>query len=139
MLARLGIRQKLALLLAIPLVALLLVMAPFTADRIGDARSAQTTARIALAAREIGALIQALQHERVLAMGYLSSPNLDRSALVAQGESASDTAALLAADPLTADVMARAADELAALVPLRQRVVERTAAAQRTFEVYRDA
>ncbi|HLT12161.1 MAG TPA: nitrate- and nitrite sensing domain-containing protein, partial [Micromonosporaceae bacterium] len=136
MLARLGIRQKLALLLTIPLAALLLVMAPFTAERIRDAQSAQATSRIALAAREVGALIQALQHERLLAMGYLSSPNLDRSALVAQSELASDTAARLAADPLTADVMARAENELTALVGLRQFVVSRAVGARRAYEQY---
>ena len=64
MLSRLGIRQKLALLLAIPLVAIVVVMAAFTAERIDDARAAQATARTALAAREIGGLIQSLQQER---------------------------------------------------------------------------
>src|SRR5688572_1464989 len=76
MLARLGIRQKLSLLLAIPLTAVVLVLVPFTAERIDDARSARTTARTAEAARQIGALIQTLQQERLLALGYLSAENL---------------------------------------------------------------
>ena len=40
MLSRLGIRQKLALLLAIPLAAVVLVMVPFTVERVDDARAA---------------------------------------------------------------------------------------------------
>ena len=60
MLARLGIRQKLALLLAIPLAAVVLVMVPYVADRAGDARSAAAIARTALAAREIGGPLEVL-------------------------------------------------------------------------------
>ena len=79
MLSRLGIRQKLALLLAIPLVAVVVVMVPFTAERVDDARAAQTTARTALAAREIGGLIQTLQQERLLAIGLPGLAELDRA------------------------------------------------------------
>jgi len=80
MLSRLNIRQKLTLLLVIPLVAVALVFVGFTAERVADARAHDATASTALAARDIGALIQTLQRERLLALGYLAAPSLQRSA-----------------------------------------------------------
>jgi signal transduction histidine kinase len=139
MLARLGIRQKLSLLLLIPLAAVVLVMVPFTAERVDDARSAQATADSALAAREIGSLIQSLQQERLMALGYLASPNLDRSALVAQSETAADIAARLAADPLTGPAMALAAGQLEALRAVRRNVVARSIAPLSAYDHYREA
>src|SRR5690349_5624395 len=84
MLSRLGIRQKLALLLVIPLLAVAAVLVPFTAERVNEARSADITARTADVARRVGALIQALQQERLLSLGYLATSTLDQSALLAQ-------------------------------------------------------
>jgi signal transduction histidine kinase len=139
MLSRLGIRQKLALLLAIPLVAVVLVMAAYAVEQVDDARAAQATARTALAAREIGGLIQALQQERLLAMGYLASPELDRAALVGQSETVRDTAARLAADELTAPSMAMAARQLEVLEAVRDDLITRTVRAQAAYDHYRAA
>jgi len=139
MLARLGIRQKLSLLLLIPLAAVVLVMVPFTAERIDDARTAGTTARTALAAREIGGLIQTLQQERLLVLGYLSAPSLERSALVALSQTARDEAARLRLDPNTADVMRAAAPQLDTLIGIRQAVVSRTISARFAYDAFRDA
>ncbi len=139
MLARLGIRQKLSLLLMIPLAAVVLVMVPFTAERIDDARTAATTSRTALAAREIGGLIQALQQERLLALGYLSAPSLERSALVALSQTAIDDTARLRLDPDTAEVMRAASTQLDLLASIRQAVVSRTVNARRAYEAYRNA
>jgi hypothetical protein len=97
LLAKLGIRRKLALLLAIPLIAVVLVLVPFTAERVAQAGSASTTARTAEIARRVGSLIQTLQQERLLALGYLSAPTLDRSALGALTQTAADDAARLCA------------------------------------------
>lgn len=139
MLGRLGIRQKLTLLLLFPLLAVLFALAPYTIERIGDARSAANTATTARAAREVGGLIQLLQHERLLALGYLAAPSLDRSALVAQIQDAADAAARLAGATNTRAVMARAADELAALSSVRERVIARSVDAATTYEAYRAA
>src|SRR5262245_21414327 len=68
MLGRFGIRQKLSLLLLIPLAAVVMTMVPFTAERVDDARSAAATARSGLTAREIGVLVQSIQQERLLAL-----------------------------------------------------------------------
>ena len=66
----------------IPLAAVGLVMAGYAVERLNDARDHGATARTAQAARDIGALIQTLQQERLLALGYLAVPTLQRSALV---------------------------------------------------------
>jgi len=139
MLGRLGIRQKLSLLLMIPLAAVVLTMVPFTAERVDDARAAGTTARTAVAAREIGAVIQTLQEERLLALGYLAEVALDRSALLAKTQTAIDGAARLGASPTTAAAIRQAAQPLQALDAVRQRVLSRSVAAGDAYRAYREA
>lgn len=123
----------------IPLAAVVLVLVPFTAERIDDARSAATTARTAVAAREIGGLIQALQQERLLALGYLGARSLDRSALIAQSQLVIDDAARLRADPAAAAPMAKAAPTLYALAGIRDRVSARTIDARAAYDAFREA
>jgi hypothetical protein len=79
MLSRLSIRQKLALLLVIPLTAVGLVMAGYAVERLNDARDHGTTARSAQAARNVGGLIDTLQQERLISVGYLAVPSLQRT------------------------------------------------------------
>ena len=139
MLSRLSIRQKLSLLLVIPLAAVALVMVGFTAERVADARSAGSTATTALAARDIGALIQTLQQERLLALGYLAAPSLQRSALVTQSQTAVDDAAQLGNDPRTAAVISTAKPALDALTGIRRGVINRTLTAKVVYDAYRAA
>jgi signal transduction histidine kinase len=139
MLSRLSIRQKLSLLLVIPLAAVALVMVGFTAERVADARSAGSTATTALAARDIGALIQTLQQERLLALGYLAAPSLQRSALVTQSQTAIDDTARLGNDPRTQAVIAAARPALNALTGIRRSVINRTVSAKIAFDAYRAA
>jgi signal transduction histidine kinase len=139
MLGRLRIRQKLAVLLAIPLTAVALVMAALTVDRINRARTYSATAETALAVREVGGLIQTLQQERLLALAYLLIPTLDRSAILRESQAAMDEAARLAAQPRTAAIMEQARWSLMGLDDLRQRVAERTASPVVTYYAYRAA
>jgi len=139
LLAKLGIRRKLALLLAIPLIAVVLVLVPFTAERVAQAGSAGTTARTAEIARQVGSLIQTLQQERLLALGYLSAPTLDRSALGALTQTAADDAARLLADPVTAETMRRARPALDALADIRAAVIARRTSARTAYDAYREA
>ncbi len=138
MLGSLGIRQKLAVLLAIPLAAVVLVTVPYLLERADDARAAAATARTAAAARDIGSLIQALQQERLLALGYLSVPNLDRSALFAQTQTAIDDTMRLSRDPLTTAVIEKAAYELNALTVVRRGVVTRSTPPLTVYSAFRD-
>lgn len=139
MLAKLGIRQRLALLLAIPVAAVVVVMAGFVVERATDASAAAATARTAMAAREIGTLIQTLQQERLLALGYLSASNLDRGAVVAKTQDAIDDTARLRDDPVTAPVIEKAAHELGELSVVRQGVVARSTLPLTVYTAYRNA
>ncbi len=139
MLSRLSIRQKLSLLLVIPLAAVALVMVGFTAERVADARSAGSTAATALAARDIGALIQTLQQERLLALGYLAAPSLQRSAVVTQSQAAVDDTARLAGDQRTSAVISAAKPALDALTGIRRSVINRTVNAKVAYDAYRAA
>jgi signal transduction histidine kinase len=139
MLDRIGIRRKLALLLVIPVMAVLATMAPLIWDRVSEARSAGATARAGEAARDIGVLIQDLQLERLLSMGFLTTPQMDRSALATQVETAVDEAARLTAAGGTASVMRAAAPALAALSGIRDRVISREADLGDVYSAYRNA
>jgi signal transduction histidine kinase len=139
MLSRLSIRQKLGVLLVIPLLAVAAVLVPFTAERVNDARSAGVTAQTADIARRVGALIQALQQERLLALGYLSTSTLDRSALLSQSQEARNDQADLSADPETGPVLAATAKQLDALNQVRAAVLDRTISARAAYDAYRTA
>ncbi|MBX6748884.1 MAG: nitrate- and nitrite sensing domain-containing protein [Micromonosporaceae bacterium] len=140
MLGRLRIRQKLAVLLAIPLSVVALVMAALTVDRVSGARTYAATAETALAAREVGGLIQTLQQERLLALAYLVIPSFDRSAYLRESQTAIDEATRLAAQPRTAAIMERAGRwSLRGLDELRHRVAERTASPIVAYYAYRSA
>jgi signal transduction histidine kinase len=138
-LSRLRIRQKLSLLLMIPLTAVIVTLVPFTAERIDDARSAGATARIARAAREVGTLIQNLQQERILALGFLTTPTLERSALLAQAQLAIDDVARLRGQPDTRALMQQADPRINALTPVRTRVLSRSITSTEVYGAYRDA
>jgi len=138
-LSRLRIRQKLSLLLMIPLAAVIVTLVPFTAERIDDARSAGATARTARAAREIGALIQNLQQERLLALGFLTTPALERSALLAQAQLAIDDVARLRAQPDTRALMEQAGPPIDALTSVRTRVLGRSISSTDVYTAYRSA
>ena len=139
MLSRLRIRQKLSLLLMIPLTAVIVTLVPFTAERIDDARSAGATARTARAAREIGALIQNLQQERLLALGFLTTPALERSALLAQAQLAIDDVARLRNQPDTRVLMEQAGPPIDALSSVRTRVLGRSISSTDVYAAYRSA
>lgn len=139
MLANLRIRHKLGLLVALPLGAVMALMVPLTAERVEAARSARTTASAALAAREIGALLQGLQQEQLLVLGYLAAPTLERRALVAQMQEATDGAARLLTAPVAGDVVRKASAELDALAAVREQVLARTIDAKSAYDAYRQA
>jgi signal transduction histidine kinase len=139
MLARLRIRQKLNLLVILPLIAVVLTTVPIVLDRAEATRTAMATARAAQEARELGGLIQDLQRERLLALGHLATGQLDRGALVAQVHAATDDVARLRADTGTRAALTDAGGALATLEDLRPRILARTAEVADVYGVYRDA
>jgi signal transduction histidine kinase len=112
-------------------------MAAFTAERIAEARLHGGTANTALAAREVGGLIQTLQQERLLALGYLVSPSLQQSAVVRTGQTAVAETARLAEAPLTAPIIARARPQLDALALIRRSVANRAISVKAAYDAYR--
>jgi signal transduction histidine kinase len=139
MLARLRIRQKLNLLLILPLIAVLTTTVPFVLERVDDARASAATAQAARAARGVGGLIQELQRERLLMLGYLTTGRLDRSTLVAQVETVTDDVARLRASASTGTELRTAAPALGALDDLRQRILAGSVDVIEVYRVYRSA
>jgi signal transduction histidine kinase len=68
----LRIRGKLALLVTIPLLAVVVLAVPVVLGRVDQARRAADTARTVRVAGQVGSLIQDLQQERLLSVGFLA-------------------------------------------------------------------
>ena len=92
---RLLIRDRLNLLVLVPLSLVLLMTVPFVADRVQDARQASTTATLVGTARQLGSLVQELERERLLSIAYLASPGGQRNPLVVQAQAVGDEVATL--------------------------------------------
>jgi hypothetical protein len=95
MLSNLGVRQKLSVLLLLPLLTVVLAIVPLTADRLDRSRAARLTASVARDAQQVGSLIEDLQQERLLSLGYLLLPAVRRDALVIQQQQTRDDTATL--------------------------------------------
>jgi signal transduction histidine kinase len=124
----LRIRAKLVLLVAMPLIAVMSLSVPVVFGQVRRAQHAADTARSVRVAGEIGGLIQDLQQERLLAVGYLLS-QVDRSRLNLQRATVTDHIASIRADAgadLTPGVIA-ALDALNALEALRALVLDQEA------------
>jgi hypothetical protein len=92
MLDRLGVQQKLSLLLALPLAALVLTGVPFAVGRIDNVIAASTTADAARETRQVATLVEDLQQERLLALAMMASPDTDRRAYAASTAASADSA-----------------------------------------------
>ncbi|GAA3216364.1 nitrate- and nitrite sensing domain-containing protein [Dactylosporangium siamense] len=128
MLARLRIRGKLAVLLIAPLVAIVLLTVVVVVDRVGQAGRAADTARTARVAGDVGALIQDLQQERLMAVGYLVQV-VGRSRLLLQTAAVTDRVTNLRLDyagDLSPEV-ADAIDDVQSLAGLRAALVSGSA------------
>jgi signal transduction histidine kinase len=139
MLARLRIRQKLNLLLVLPLIAVIITTVPIVLERIDAAGAAAATARAAADAREVGGLIQDLQQERLLALGFLATGQVDPGTLVAQVQAVTDDAARLSAAAGTRGELDAASGPLSALEDVRRRTLDHTAHVADVYAVYRAA
>ncbi|MET8088897.1 nitrate- and nitrite sensing domain-containing protein [Micromonospora sp. NPDC005220] len=128
LLGRLRIRGKLALLVVIPLLSMVGLAVPVMLDRVAAAQRAGDTAeRVRLASR-VGSLVQDLQQERILSVGFLLG-RIERSELVRKSADVDDRVADLRAarsDALT-DQVDRALDGVSSLIDLRTAVLARAA------------
>jgi hypothetical protein len=134
MLDRLGVQQKLSLLLTLPLAALVVTSVPFVVGRIDDAIGARATVDAARAARHVGGLVEDLQQERLLAVAALTTSGTDQSAYVsligASADRAHDVNAVAGAE------LRRAVTDLSALDSVRNAVLKRAAAPAQVQEAY---
>ncbi|MET8356705.1 sensor histidine kinase [Micromonospora sp. NPDC005171] len=128
LLGRLRIRGKLALLVVIPLLSMIGLAVPVMLDRVAAAQRAGDTAeRVRLASR-VGSLVQDLQQERILSVGFLLG-RVERSELVRKSADVDDRVADLRAarsDALT-DQVDRALDGVSSLIDLRTAVLAKAA------------
>jgi HAMP domain-containing protein len=83
LLGRLRIRGKLALLVTIPLLAVVALTIPVVLDRVDEASKARSTADAVRVAGSVGVLLQDLQQERFLSIAYVAKA-IDREKLTAQ-------------------------------------------------------
>ncbi|MET8281202.1 nitrate- and nitrite sensing domain-containing protein [Micromonospora sp. NPDC005174] len=128
LLARLRIRGKLALLVVIPLLSMVGLAVPVVLDRVAAAqRAADITDQVRLASR-VGSLVQDLQQERILSIGFLLG-QVERSDVTRKAADVDDRVADLRADG--GDAMTEQVDHalngVSRLVDLRRGVLARTA------------
>ncbi|WP_433115926.1 nitrate- and nitrite sensing domain-containing protein [Micromonospora sp. CA-246542] len=128
LLARLRIRGKLALLVVIPLLSMVGLAVPVVLDRVAAAqRAADITDQVRLASR-VGSLVQDLQQERILSIGFLLG-RVERSEVIRKAADVDDRVADLRADggdALTEQVD-HALNGVSRLGDLRRAVLARTA------------
>ncbi|MEV4627780.1 nitrate- and nitrite sensing domain-containing protein [Micromonospora sp. NPDC049523] len=97
LLGRLRIRAKLALLVITPLLTMVGLAVPVVVERVSQASRAADTAEAVRTAGRVGSLVQELQQERLLSIGYLLG-HATRSTLIQQSATVSDEIADLRAD-----------------------------------------
>ncbi|MEU7927217.1 nitrate- and nitrite sensing domain-containing protein [Micromonospora sp. NPDC049107] len=128
LLARLRIRGKLALLVVIPLLSMVGLAVPVVLDRVAAAqRAADITDQVRLASR-VGSLVQDLQQERILSIGFLLG-RVERSEVIRKAADVDDRVADLRADggdALTEQVD-HALNGISRLGDLRRAVLARSA------------
>ncbi|MFD6568628.1 nitrate- and nitrite sensing domain-containing protein [Micromonospora profundi] len=128
LLGRLRIRGKLALLVVIPLLSMVGLAVPVVLDRVAAAqRAGEITDRVRLAS-QVGSLIQDLQQERVLSIGFLLR-RVDRSELIRKSADVDDRVADLrsGAGAALTDRVEQALDAVSGLVDLRTAILTGTA------------
>ncbi|MFG1916395.1 ATP-binding protein [Micromonospora sp. NPDC048898] len=137
LLGRLRIRGKLALLVVIPLLSMVGLAVPVVLDRVAAAQRASDTAeRVRLASR-VGSLVQDLQQERILSVGFLLG-RVERSEVVRKSADVDDRVADLRAggsDALT-DQVDSALDGVSSLIDLRTSVLARVANPGQVMEAF---
>src|SRR6202042_2478570 len=90
MLSKLLIRERVNLLVALPLAVVLFLIVPFVADQLQSVRVAHANAQLAASAQEMGQLVEGLGQERALSIAYLLTPHSDSASLVEQTASVGD-------------------------------------------------
>ncbi|MEV4659108.1 nitrate- and nitrite sensing domain-containing protein [Micromonospora sp. NPDC049301] len=137
LLGRLRIRGKLALLVVIPLLSMVGLAVPVGLERAAAAQRASDIAeRVRLASR-VGSLVQDLQQERILSVGFLLG-RVERAELVRKTADVDDRVADLRAgggDALT-DQVDHALFGVSSLIDLRTAVLARAASPTQVMDAF---
>jgi signal transduction histidine kinase len=136
MLSRLGVRQRLSLLLMLPLTVAVCTIVPFTVDRVDDARATVVNARLIAEAAQVADIVQQLQSECLVELGYLDAIGVDRVAVLDAQEASDEsvTVARSAGGPAAA-----ALGTLSGLATVRQQVLDATITPIVLFDTYQGA
>jgi signal transduction histidine kinase len=124
--APLRVQGKLALVMVVPLIGLITLAVPVVVDRMQEAGRAGDTADRVVQAGRVGAVVQALQQERLLSVAYVRGLT-DRSRLELQTARVSDWTADLRVEGDLTPELAEAADAVGELAETRKEVLARTA------------
>ncbi|ASW56962.1 nitrate- and nitrite sensing domain-containing protein [Plantactinospora sp. KBS50] len=137
LLGRLRIRGKLALFAVVPLFSMLALAVPVVHDRIAAAADAGDLAATVRIANRVGTLVQDLQQERLLSIGYLLG-KVDRSQLVQKSATVADGVADLAFefDGQLTERVRTALDDTRKLADLRTAVLSRQADTDRVMTAF---
>ncbi|WIV60039.1 sensor histidine kinase [Amycolatopsis nalaikhensis] len=137
-LARLGIRGKLNLLLLPPLAAVVLVSVPFVLTQASSALAASQSATVARHTQQLGGLVWQLQRERLLTGAYVASPALPADQMLQQRKTV-DSAVESVRSSLGADApdeLSSALTRIGSLAELRQNAERRGVALDSVARTY---
>ncbi|MDQ7804752.1 nitrate- and nitrite sensing domain-containing protein [Amycolatopsis sp. A133] len=137
-LARLGIRGKLNLLLLPPLVAVVLVSVPFVLTQANSAGAAAQSAAVARNAQQLGGLMWQLQRERLLTAAFVATPSASPDQMVQQQKVVDKTVADVrgALGPDAPDELSAALTRIGSLGELRQNAARRGVALDSVARTY---
>ncbi|MDR7279869.1 sensor histidine kinase [Catenuloplanes atrovinosus] len=122
----LRVQGRLALVMAVPLLGLITLAVPVVVDRMQEASRASGTAERVIQAGRVGAVVQALQQERLLSVAYVRGLT-DRSRLELQTARVTDWTADLRREGALTPELTSAADAVGELAGVRREVLDRTA------------
>ncbi|MGW4520751.1 nitrate- and nitrite sensing domain-containing protein [Amycolatopsis sp. NPDC004378] len=138
LLARLGIRGKLNLLLLPPLVAVVLVSVPFVLTQASSAVAASQSATVARHAQQLGGLVWQLQRERLLTGAFVATPSMSADQVLQQQKTV-DAAVESVRSSLGSDApdeLSAALTRIGSLNELRQNALRRGVALDSVARTY---
>ncbi len=137
-LARLGIRGKLNLLLLPPLAAVVLVSVPFVLTQANSALAATQSATVARHTQQLGGLVWQLQRERLLTGAYVATPSMSADQMLRQRKvvnaAVEDVRSSLGAD--APDELSAALTRIGSLTEVRQNAERRGVALDSVARTY---
>ena len=122
---RLLVREKLNLLVMIPLVMVVLLLVPLMTTRVQQAQLARRTTVVAANARSVSSLLEQVQSARLLSVAYVDSPLVSASTVLQQYEAVAEARSRILAglDPAAQPQLVAALTALDAVLGARDAVL----------------